>query len=268
MNRNDVCNYLHTFCFKFSFLDYLLVRKYLNRKEDRIISKDESSYIAEIGKNVEVKDIMDVGERSVRFALHLNDAETITFTDRLQQKQEETKSGYLAAKNAIRWALDAAGNTGQYIKYVNMKIDKHHEQIKNIHELHKKFDREIAMLQSQKLDKIDLDKNSINNMDIKSVTNVLDQLLLGKRNTKSKLQKLEYECSLAEKELEKQESQIEEVRKNLKESTFNRSNVFDKENNFAALKIIKEEINRLSKEQDVTKLSHAIDVLASSLDFK
>lgn len=208
---------------------------------------------------------MDIGDRSVRFGLHLNDAESITFTDRLQQRQEETKSGYLGAKNAIRWALDAAGNTGQYIKYVNMKIDKHQEQINHIQELHKRFDQEIAMLQSQKLDKINLDKNSLDAMDIKSVTNVLDQLLLGKRNTKSKLQKLEYECSLAEKELEQQESQIEEVRNNLKESIYIQPNVFDKGNNITALKTINEEINRLGKENDVKKLSDAIDVIASSI---
>ncbi len=208
---------------------------------------------------------MDIGDRSVRFGLHLNDAESITFTDRLQQRQEETKSGYLGAKNAIRWALDAAGNTGQYIKYVNMKIDKHQEQINHIQELHKRFDQEIAMLQSQKLDKINLDKNSLDAMDIKSVTNVLDQLLLGKRNTKSKLQKLEYECSLAEKELEQQESQIEEVRNNLKESIYIQPNVFDKGNNITALKTINEEINRLGKENDVKKLSDAIDAIASSI---
>jgi hypothetical protein len=208
---------------------------------------------------------MDVVDRSVTLGFHLNDAESVTFTDRLQQREKETKSGYLAATNAIRWALDAAGNTGQYIKYVNMKIDKHQEQINHIQELHKKFDQEIAMLQSQKLEKINLDKNSLNTMDIKSVTTILDQLLLGKRNTKSKLQKLEYECALAEKELEQQEFQMEEVRQNLKETPYRGTNVFDIANNTTALKIIKEEIHRLGREHDIKKLSDAIDVLVSSL---
>ena len=208
---------------------------------------------------------MDVGDRSVTLGLHLNDAETITFTDRLQQREQETKSGYLAAKNAIRWALDAAGNTGQYIKYVNMKIDKHQEQINHIQELHKRFDQEIAMLQSQKLEKINLNKNSLNTMDVKSVTSILDQLLLGKRNTKSKLQKLEYECTLAEKELEQQEFQIEEVRQNIKKSPYSEMNIFDIANNTAAIKIIKEEMHRLGRENDIKKLSDAIDVIISSL---
>ena len=211
---------------------------------------------------------MDVGDRSVTLGFHLNDAKSITFTNRLQQREKETKSGYLAAKNAIRWALDAAGNTGQYIKYVNMKIDKHQEQINHIQELHKKFDQEIAMLQSQKLEKINLDNNSLNTMDIKSVTTILDQLLLGKRNTKSKLQKLEYECALAEKELEQQEFQIEEVRQNLKETPYRGMNVFDMANNTAALKIIKEEIHRIGRKHDINKLSDAIDVLVSSLSSK
>ena len=146
-----------------------------------------------------------------------------------------------------------------------MKIDKHQEQINHIQELHKRFDQEIAMLQSQKLEKISLDKNSLNPIDIKSVTTILDQLLLGKRNTKSKLQKLEYECVLAEKELEHQESQIEEVRKNLKETPYRETNIVDIGNNTNAIKIIKEEIHRLGREHDVTKLSDAIDVIVSSL---
>lgn len=211
---------------------------------------------------------MDVGDRSVTLGFHLNDAESLTFTDRLQQREKETKSGYLAATNAIRWALDAAGNTGQYIKYVNMTIDKHQEQINHIQELHKRFDQEITMLQSQKLEKINLDKSSLNTMDIKSITTILDQLLLGKRNTKSKLQKLEYECTLVEKELVQQESQMEEVRQNLKETPYRGTNVFDIANITTALKIIKDEIHRLGREHDIKKLSDAIDILVSSLGSK
>jgi len=229
----------------------LLVRKYINRKEDRIISQDDSTYLAEIDKKIEIKDVMDVENRYV------------TFGDKLKQKVQEKKPGYVATKEGIRWALDAAGNTGQYIRYVNMKIDKHQQQINHIKELHEKFDREIELLQSEKLEKFNLDENKL---DVKTITRTLDQLLLGKRNTKTRLRTLESELAIAEKELEQQERQIEDVRENLKKVSKDDKQTYGVANEISTLKIIKQELENLGKENDVSKLSTAIDVLASSLE--
>jgi hypothetical protein len=247
--------YIHFDIFSLNLVDSL-IRKYINRIEDRILPKDDSSYIAEIDKKLEEKDVMDVENRYV------------TFGNQLKQKVQDQKSHYLATKEGIRWALDAAGNTGQYIKYVNMKIDKHQAQINHIKQLHEKFDKEIAQLQSQKLEKIDLSKTSIETLDSKSITRVLDQLLLVKRNTKFKLKKLENECSIAEKELEQQEIQIQEIREHLKETQSQGTNSFDIVNELTALKVIKEELHHLSRENDVKKLSNAIDIVVSSLNSK
>jgi len=252
------------------FGSYLLAgtRRYLNRKEDRVISKDESFYIAEIGKKSEIRDVMDAQERSVSLGFQINDSETVTFQDRLKLKQKEKQTGLLQAMRAIRWALDAAGNTGQYIRYTNMKIEQHNEEIKNIKKLHDKFDKEVDMLKSQKLEKIILDKNSLVTMDVRTITSMLNQLLLGKRNSKSKLKKLEDNCSLVERELEYQELQIEDVRQLIKEFQYQKNSSSHKANEINALKTIKDELHYLSKDKDVDKLSNAIDVLASSLDAK
>ncbi len=233
---------------------YLLARKYLNRKEDRVFSKDDATYLAEIDKKIEVKDVMDVENRYV------------TFGNKLKQKVQEKQPGYIAAKEGIRWALDAAGNTGQYIRYVNMKIDKHQQQINHIKQLHEKFDREIQLLQSENLEKINLDEQKLDHFDVKTITATMDQLLLGKRNTKTKLRTLESELSIAEKELEEQERQIEDVRENLKKTHYEGRNTFGKTNEISTLKIIKAELQNLSKDNDVSKLSDAIDVLASSFE--
>ncbi len=107
-------------------------RRYLNRKEDRIISKDDSTFVVEIGKKSELRDVMDAQKRSVTLGFQLNDSETIAFHDRIKLKQKEKTTGWLEAMKSIRWALDAAGNTGQYIRYTNMKIEQHNEEIKNI----------------------------------------------------------------------------------------------------------------------------------------
>lgn len=190
----------------------------------------------------------------------------VTFGKRLKNQVQEKKSGYLATKEGIRWALDAAGNTGQYIRYVNMKIDKHQKQINHIKHLQQRFDMEVENLQTEKLEKIN-PNTDFNKTDSKSVTSVLDQLLLSKRNTKIKLKKLENECAIAEKELEKQEIQIEEIRGYVKVNNPNQ-NSFDYANEIKALKIIKEELLYLGKNNNVNKLSNAIEVVMSSYESK
>jgi len=190
----------------------------------------------------------------------------VTFANQLKRRVEEKKSGYLATKEGIRWALDAAGNTGQYIRYVNMKIDKHQKQINHVKQLQQRFDREVADLQTEKLEKINPNID-FNKTDTKSVTSVIDQLLLSKRNTKIKLKNLENECAIAEKELERQEIQIEGVRGYVKENNLNQDS-FDHTNEIKALKIIKEEIHHLSKNNNTNKLSNAIDIVMSSYESK
>ena len=240
-------------------------RRYLNRKEDRIISKDDSTFVVEIGKKSELRDVMDAQKRSVTLGFQLNDSETIAFQDRIKLKQKEKGTGWLEAMKSIRWALDAAGNTGQYIRYTNMKIEQHNEEIKNIKELHDKFDKEVEMLQSQELEKIIPDKKTLVTMDIPTITSMLNQLLLGKRNSKSKLKKLEDNCSIVERELEYQELQIEDVRELIKEFQYQENRSSLKANEINALKTIKIELLHLSKDRNVDKLSNAIDVLSSSL---
>jgi len=253
-----------------SLCSYLLpnTRRYLNRKEDRVYSKDDLTYIAEIGKKSELRDVMDAQQRSVSLGLSINETDSVNVHDRLKLKQKERQTGWLEAMKSIRWALDAAGNTGQYIRYTNMKIEQHNEEIKNIKKLHDKFDKEVEMLKSQKLEKIIPDKNTLVTMDIHTITSMLNQLLLGKRNSKSKLKKLEDDCSLVERELEYHELQIEDIRKLIKELDYQKNSSSHEPIEIIALKTIKNELDYLSKDKDVHKLSNAIDVLALSLDAK
>ena len=252
------------------FFRYFLAgtRRYLNRKEDKVITKDESLYFTEIGKKLELRDVMDAQQRSVSLGFQINESESVKFQDRIKLKQKEKQTGWLEAMKAIRWALDAAGNTGQYIRYTNMKIEQHNEEIKNIKKLHDKFDKEVEMLQSQKLEKIFPDQNTLATMDIHKITSMLNQLLLGKRNSKSKLKKLEDNCSFVERELELQELQIEDVRQIINEFKYQTSSSSQKSSEINALKTIKNELHSLSKDKDIHKLSNAIDVLTSSFDAK
>ena len=82
--------------------------------------------------------------------------------------------------------------------------------------------------------------------------------------TKTKLITLESQLGIAEKELEQQERQIEDVRENLNKTHHERSNIFERENEISTLSVIKKELQNLGKDNDVSKLSAAIDDLASS----
>jgi len=69
---------------------------------------------------------------------------TITFS-----KKPEIPTGTKAVKELTRWAFDAAGNTGQYIKYFNMHLAEQNSQIKQMKKMKEKFDLEIKNLQSK-----------------------------------------------------------------------------------------------------------------------
>lgn len=219
-------------------------KKFLTRKEDEIRELDESSYIGITGPKIEIKDVMDVEDRSITFGI----------------KPEQTPTTqWGATKEEIRWALDAAGNTGQYIKYFNLKIDKQSEQIKKLKEIHDRFDREIELLKSYKLEKIGFDKESLAQLDIPKTTELLNQLLLEKRITKSKLQKLKNNITSVEFEVGVQEKEIEQLRKHITASIFNGNDSSVIIKDLEAINTIKEELAHLCKEYDVGKLSKAIE---------
>ena len=78
--------------------------------------------------------------------LHALDSEerTLTFS-----KKPGTPTGTKAVKEETRWAFDAAGNTGQYIKYFNMHLEEQNSQIKQMKKMKEKYDLEIKNLQSK-----------------------------------------------------------------------------------------------------------------------
>jgi len=227
-----------------------VVRHYLDRTDDAT-PKDEWSYISEIGTNIELKDVMDVPQRY------------ITFSKKLRQRVKEKKKPPLeATKEGIRWALDAAGNTGQYIKFVNMTIDKRQNQINKIKTLQGKFDKEVELLKSNKLEKIKDTQSSFAALDIQTVGDYLNQLLLEKRIAQSNLQNLQKDLFSMEKELKLQEKQIGGVREHLKAKIIHGN---AKElTAIDAIKIIQEELSSIATKYDVSKLSMAVDKVISS----
>ncbi len=68
--------------------------------------------------------------------------------------------------------------------------------------------------------------------------------------------------------MELQERQIEDVRENLRKTQQEGTNSIERGNEISTLKIIKEELENLSRNNDVSKLSNAIDILSDSIEKK
>ena len=227
-----------------------MARKFINRQEKRdldakkvVSAEDEWANIGGDIKDVETKietkieaaDAMDVIDRS------------ITFGDK---EERGPKTRYEVIKEVTRNAMDAAGNTGQYIRFVNKHIEKQKEEIEKIKKIQEKFDHEIDLLQSNRSKIESIHKKLSPNQDVKTITETMHQLLLEKGITKSKLDTLKNEITSVEDELQYQEKQIEDVSEQLK----NKNMIFEKEKK----QQIKNELDSLMKKYGVSNVSELL----------
>ena len=194
-----------------------MARKFINRDNKKgldakkeVEAEDEWAHLSgseeggletKIETKVEAADAMEVLDRSVTFG----DEQQIGEKDALQSIKEEARN-----------AMDAAGNTGQYIRFVNRHIDNQRMEIDKIKKIQEKFDHEIDLLQSNRTKIDSINKKLTPKHDVKTITESLHQLLLEKGITKSKLDTLKNEIVSVENELQQQEDQIEEASEHLK----------------------------------------------------
>ena len=110
-----------------------MARRYLRRIEDseeKII--DGSKLEDKNDPELDFLRTLDANERTLTFG-----------------KKPKSPIGVKAVKEETRWALDAAGNTGQYIKFFNMKLEKQNSQIKKMKKMKDKYDFQIKNLRSK-----------------------------------------------------------------------------------------------------------------------
>ena len=227
-----------------------MARKFINRQEKKgldakkeVSAEDEWANIGGDIKEVETKietkieaaDAMDVIDRS------------ITFGDK---EERGPKTGLEIVREEARNAMDAAGNTGQCIRFVNKHIEKQKEEIEKIKKIQEKFDHEIDLLQSNRSKIESVHKKLSPNQDVKTITETMHQLLLEKGITKSKLDTLKNEITSVEDELQYQEKQIEDVSEQLK----NKNMIFEKEKK----QQIKNELDSLMKKYGVSNVSELL----------
>jgi len=194
-----------------------LARKYINKEEKKgldakkdVEAEDEWAHLAgtdetvvetKIETKIEAADAMEVLDRSVTFG---------------DEQESVPKTPYDVLKTETRNAMDAAGNTGQYIRFVNKHIDNQRQEIDKIKKIQDKFDHEVDLLQSNR-NKIDsINKKLTPKQNVKTITESLHQLLLEKGITKSKLDTLKKEIASVEDDLQQQEKQISQASEHLK----------------------------------------------------
>ena len=130
-----------------------------------------------------------------------------------------------------------------------------------------KFDNEIELLNSHKIKKLNDTKNSIK-PDAHTVTEYLNQLLLEKRLTQNNLQNLHGDLSLMDKELKIQENQIEQDQKHIKSKILEGIKNETHLTTLQAIKIIREELESISQQYDIGKLTSAVDTVISTKNSK
>ena len=226
-----------------------MTRKFINREDKKGLdakkeasAEDEWAHLAggenesietKIEKKIEAADAADVGDRTIIFGAQ-------------QQFGQKTKLDIV--REEARNAMDAAGNTGQYIRFVNKHIDNQKREIDKIKKIKERFDHEIDLLQSNRY-KIEALNNKLSpKPDVKTITESLHQLLLEKSITKDKLDNLKNEIGAVEEELQQQENQIEEVSEEIKNKELVTVNDDKKEK-------MKEDLESLMKKYGVTNIS-------------
>jgi len=226
-----------------------LTRKFINREDKKgldakkdVTAEDEWAHLAggedgsietKIEEKIEAADAADVSDRSITFG---------------NQQQVGQKTKFDIVREEARNAMDAAGNTGQYIRFVNKHIDNQKREIDKIKKIKERFDHEIDLLQSNRY-KIDtLNNKLLPKPDVKTITESLHQLLLEKGITKAKLDNLKNEIGAVEEELQQQENQIEEVSEEIKNKKLVPVNEDKKEK-------MKEDLETLMKKYGVTNIS-------------
>jgi len=221
-------------------------RKYINRERKRsnkVSADDEWAHITGIekGPELEIEDAMDVQERTIAL-----------------KNEQANKTTYEIIKEESRNAMDAAGNTGQYIRFVNNHINNQNKEINKIKKIKEKFDQEVLLLQNHNPNLLKIDTDSLDRMNIELVTNYLQELLVEKSLTKKRLDQLKSDIENVEDDLIKQEEQIEGLNEELEIKKIHEPNGKNTEIE------IKNELSSLVEKYGIENLSNVLKGAKSS----
>ena len=225
--------------------------KHINRisKEDEELKKrynqdvdaaDEWSHITGVGSKIEVRDAMDVSDRSIFFSKKIQPQ---TKQEVVQEKSEEFK--------------DDMSNTHQYQKFVNVLLQERVKDLKKVLDKEKQFAEEMSFFQDTTKSKSELNKLNpkyITQNDAKSLVNNLES------EYDTMKEKLDHEQSVIEKtrnELELKRQQIQQLKEELQYLAQKKK---EHEPNDPIL-TIKHELKKLGISDESGKIAQALEAL-------
>ena len=229
--------------------------KFLNRrKRKRDSAEDEWAHATGSGTGIEVKDILDVQDRSLTFG----DQENIAETNYDMYKEEKER------------VVDDMSNTAQYIKFANASIKNKKDRLETFNEKQRKFQEEVDSLKTKKL-KTREELNNTKYKEIKSadIKRALEFLENDKKQIKQKIEHFSTQLSHAKTDLVEKDKQMQEIKAELdminkRENVQKQSQVVESD----PIEIIKSKIYSLADGQDKKEILDEVNSLLSKLKSK
>jgi uncharacterized protein (DUF3084 family) len=231
--------------------------KHINRtsKEDEDLKKhynqntdaaDEWSHITGVGSKIEVRDAMDVSERSITFS---NKSRPQTKQEIVQEKSEEFK--------------DNMTNTHQYQKFVNVLLQERVKDLKKMLDNEKRFAEEMSFFQDPKKDKTELNRVNPKYVTQNDAKIIVDNL---ESEYKSMKERLDHEQSRIQKtklDLETKKQQIEQLKDELQYLGRKQQK---QEPQADPILVLKHELKKLGISDDSGKIAKALEMLQKKVD--
>lgn len=230
--------------------------KFLNRRrKKRDSAEDEWSHTTgSVGEKIEVKDILEVQDRSLTFG----DQENIPETNYDLYKEERAK------------VEDDMSNTAQYIRFANESIKQKRDRLEAFNEKQIKFQEEINALRTEKPKTRDeLNKTKYKEIQSSDIQRALQFLEIDRKQIKQKIEHFSIQLSHGKSDLIEKDKQIEDIKAELdimrkREGIQKQSKPVESD----PIEIIKSKINSLADNKDKKEILDEVNSLLSQLKSK
>ena len=176
-----------------------MTRKYIDRKNQNDPKNDEWNIIVDSNKDIDRRNVFEAKTQKIF----------------LNSELEKNQTNWDKTKDATRNALDRAGNTSQYMKYVNDHMTKQHSEINRIKKLHEKFNQEINLLQNNIPNNVNDTLDKKKNSDKQNLYTLKHSLLEEETAIGTYLNQLRDEILRTEKNLQTLDEQLQDVESRL-----------------------------------------------------
>ncbi len=230
--------------------------KFLNRRRKRRDSaEDEWAHATgSVGEKIEVKDILDVQDRSLTFG----DQENIPETNYDLYKEERAK------------VEDDMTNTAQYIRFANESIKQKRDRLEAFNEKQIKFQEEINALRTEKPKTRDeLNKTKYKEIQSSDIQRALQFLEIDRKQIKQKIEHFGIQLSHVKSDLIEKDKQIDDIKAELdimrkREGIQKQSKPVESD----PIEIIKSKICSLADNKDKKEILDEVNSLLSQLKSK